>query len=144
MVSRGERERPSRFVEENEWQGTRDPAAYLSVRAECHTPTFGESAGELLREARRRIQELTGLPPICPDSPEWYAQMASFPLAPCDAGALQRRLHDEYRVEVPVIGCNGRQLVRVSIQGCKTPEDVEALLTALRALLPEVAGESVP
>ena len=114
------------------------------VRAECHTPTFGESAGELLREARRRIQELTGLPPICPDSPEWYAQMASFPLAPCDAGALQRRLHDEYRVEVPVIGCNGRQLVRVSIQGCKTPEDVEALLTALRALLPEVAGESVP
>lgn len=131
----------SRFVDEQEWQGTRDPAAYLAapaaiefqeehdwarVRVECH---------ELLREARRRIEELTGLPGICPDSPEWYSQMAAFPLPPCDAAALQRRLYDEYRVEVPIIEWNGRQLVRVSIQGYNTAEDVEALLQALQALL---------
>jgi len=135
----------SRFVLENEWQGTRDPAAYLSVpaairfqeehdwprvRAECH---------ELLREARRRIEALTGLPPICPDSPEWYAQMAAFPLPECDAAALQRRLYDEYRVEVPVVEWNGRQLLRVSVQGYNTPEDVETLTAALGHLLPQVA-----
>jgi len=54
-----------------------------------------QGAGELLREARRRIEELTGLPPICPDSPEWYAQMAAFPLPACDGAALLRRLYDE-------------------------------------------------
>lgn len=134
-------EASSRFVDENEWQGTRDPSAYLSVpaaiqfqaehdwarvRAECH---------ELLREARRPIEALTGLPPICPDSPEWYAQMAAFPLPPCDAGALQRRLYDEYRVEVPVIEWGGRQLVRVSVQGYNTEADIDALVGGLRSLL---------
>ena len=142
----------SRFVLENEWQGTRDPAAYLSVpaairflaehdwprvRAECH---------ELLREARRRIVG-AGLVPaqgdhkgrpyeaICPDSPEWYAQMAAFPLPACDAAALQRRLWEEYRVEVPVIEWGGRQLVRVSVQGYNTEQNVDALVAGLQAAL---------
>jgi hypothetical protein len=100
----------SRFVLENEWQGTRDPAGYLSVpaaiqfQAEHNWPRVRAECHELLREARRRIEELTGMPPICPDSPpsssgrsltepgsvarseaghseyEWYAQMEAFPL----------------------------------------------------------------
>ena len=134
----------SRFVLENEWQGTRDPSAYLSVpaaiqfQAEHDWPHVRAECHELLREARRRIDELTGLPPICPDSPEWYAQMAAFPLPPCDAAAIQRRLYDEYRVEVPIIEWNGRQLVRVSVQGYNTLEDVEALVGALREVLPQM------
>ena len=140
-LSQGERERPARFVEENEWQGTRDPAAYLSVpaaiqfQAEHDWPRVRAECHELLREARRQIEKLTGLPAICPDSPEWYAQMAAVPLPPCDAGGLQKRLYDEYRVEVPMIEWNGRQLVRVSVQGYNTRGDVDALVEALRALL---------
>ena len=61
--------------------------------------------------------------------------MAAFPLPACDAAMLQRRLYDEYRVEVPVIEWNGRQFVRVSIQGYNTEADVEALTTALADLL---------
>jgi isopenicillin-N epimerase len=133
----------SRFVLENEWQGTRDPAAYLSVpaaiqfQAEHDWPRVQAECHELLCEARRRIEELTGLPGICPDSPEWYAQMAAFPLPARDAAALQRRLHDEHRVEVPIIEWGGRQLVRVSVQGYNTEEDVDALVDALRAVLPQ-------
>ena len=131
----------SRFVLENEWQGTRDPAAYLSVpaairfQAEHDWPRVRQECHELLREARRRIEELTGLPPICPDSPEWYWQMAAFLLPACEGAALQRRLYDEYRVEVPIIEWNGRQLVRVSIQGYNTDNDVDVLVDALAALL---------
>ncbi|MDP2856996.1 MAG: aminotransferase class V-fold PLP-dependent enzyme [Bacillota bacterium] len=142
---RDPRQIEGRFVDEQEWQGTRDPSAYLAapeairfqaendwprVRAECH---------ELLLEARRRIAELTGLPAICPASSEWFSQMAAFPLPRCDAVTLKRRLHDEYRVEVPIVEWNGRQMVRVSIQGYNTLEDVRALVAALAALLPEVA-----
>ncbi len=133
---------PSRFIKEQQWQGTHDPAAYLSVpaaiqfQAEHDWPWVRAECHELLREARRRIEELTGLPAICPDSPEWYTQMAAFPLPPCDGPAFQRRLYEEYHVEVPVMDWNGRHYLRVSVQGYNTPEDVEALIAALRALLP--------
>ena len=97
---------------------------------ECH---------ELLLDARRQIEALTGQPPICPASSEWFAQMAALPLPGCDAVALKRRLYDEYRVEVPVVEWNGRQFVRVSIQGYNTV-DVATLVAALAQLLPQVAA----
>ncbi len=137
-------DKTSSFVLEQEWQGTRDPAAYLSVpaaiqfQAEYDWPRVRQECHELLRYARQAIGEITGLEQICPDSPEWYAQMAAFPLPACDAPLLQRRLWEEYRVEVPIIQWQGRPLVRVSIQGYNTQADVDALLTALRALLPQV------
>jgi len=43
---------------------------------------------------------LTGLPPLNPDSPKWYAQMVSVPLPQCDIHALKNRLYDEYQIEV--------------------------------------------
>jgi len=62
--------------------------------------------------------------------------MAAFPLPPCDVGALQRRLYEECRVEVPVIEWGGRKLVRVSVQGYNTAEDMDALPDALETLRP--------
>lgn len=134
----------SPFVLQNEWQGTRDIAAYLSVPsaieflAEHDWGSVREECHELLRRAREAITDLTGLEPICPDSREWYMQMASFPLPRCDAAELKRRLYDEYKVEVPIIEWGGRQLVRVSVQGYNTRDDVEALVGALAALLPQI------
>ena len=138
------------FVQKQEWQGTRDPAAYLAVpaaiqfQADHDWSRVREKCHELLREARRGMEELTGLPPLCPDSREWYAQMASFPLPACDGAAIQRRLYDEYRVEVPVIEWNGRQLVRVSVQGYSAAEDLKALVGALSALLPRWIPQGIP
>jgi len=132
---------PSPFILQQEWQGTRDIAAYLSVpaaiqfQAEHDWPRVRQECHELLRYARQAIGDLTGLEQICPDSPEWYAQMATIPLPPCDPEELKRRLYDEYRVEVPIISWGGRQFVRVSVQGYNTREDVEALVKALGDLL---------
>jgi isopenicillin-N epimerase len=133
---------PSDFILQQEWQGTRDIAAYLSVpaaiqfQADHDWPRVRQECHELLRHARQDIGELTGLEQICPDSPECYAQMATIPLPPCDAEELKRRLYEEHRVEVPVIEWGGRQFVRVSIQGYNTEEHVQALMQALSVCLP--------
>ena len=103
---------------------------WTRVRRECH---------ELVRVARQRVSELTGLPPVTPDSPEWFSQMAILSIPPCDLDALRRRLHDEYHIEIPVVNWNGRQFIRLSIQGYNTQQDVDQLGKALAALLPPKA-----
>ncbi len=139
-------ERPSmsRFVDEQEWTGTRDIAAYLSIGAaikffrEHNWERVRDECHELLRYGREQIAAFTGLPPICPDSREWFAQLASCPLPACDADALKRRLYDEFRVEVPIVTWDKKQFVRVSIQGYNTREDVNELVQGLKILLPQV------
>ena len=131
----------SPFVDEQQWTGTRDIATYLAVpaairfctehrwdevRARCHA---------LASHARRAVMALTGLPPICPDSAEWFGQMATAPLPACDGPRLQARLYDRYRVEVPVMPWGGRQYLRVSIQAYNTADDVARLVDGLRESL---------
>ncbi len=136
---------PSRFIDEQEWQGTRDIAAYLSVpaairfMAEHDWARVQRECHELARHARERMSRVTGLEPITPDSAEWYAQMVALPLPPCDVETLKHRLYYEFRVEVPLVTWNGGQFVRVSIQGYNTREDVDALVKALTILLPQIA-----
>jgi len=191
----------SRFVDEQEWTGTRDYAAYLAVpkaikffeehtwdavRAECHG---------IAQYARERIGDLVGarhspekdfaasiaaldqvdsqnnqsranaspLQYLCPDSPEWYSQMFSVPLPPSveaqpgKPAPLQKRLMDEFKIEVPIFAWQGtpalqrphasprseaewecgasEPLMRVSIQAYNSRADVERLVEALGKIL---------
>lgn len=132
---------PSRFIDQHQYQGTRDISAYLSVPAaiqfmqEHNWPLVQQECHRLLRYARERITALTGLPPLTPDTPDYYAQMASFPLPPCDADRLKQRLYDEYHIEVPVLKWKHQTLLRVSVQAYNTQEDIDALVRALEVLL---------
>ena len=131
----------SRFIDEQEYQGTRDISAFLTVpaaiefqaannwtqvRAECH---------ELVRIAREQISELTGLPPFVPDSPAWFAQLGAIPLPPGNEKTLKARLYDEFRIEVPIIAWEGQRFVRVSAQGYTTRADIDRLTDALAVIL---------
>lgn len=132
----------SRFIDTHEYQGTKDIAAYLAVpvairfMGEHDWPSVRRACHKLVRYARERITALTGLEAITPDDPAWFAQMASFPLPPCDADALKQRLYEEYHIEIPICTWNGRQFVRISVQGYNTQADIDSLVEALAELLP--------
>ena len=140
-----ERPTASRFIDEQEWQGTRDIAAYISVPAAIQFfrdhdwPRVRAHCHDLVRYAREQATALTGLPPLTPDAEAWFSQLSALPLPLCDLDALKRRLYDEYHIEIPVIRWNDRHFVRISVQGYNTAADVEALIAALRVLLPQVA-----
>jgi isopenicillin-N epimerase len=145
-----EQPRVTCFVDQQQNQGTRDMAAFLAVPSairfmeEHDWLAVRDSCYDLVREARQRIGALGGPEPATPDEPRWFSQMASLPLPVCDAATLCQRLRDEYAIEVPIVrwtGVNGgapRVFVRLSIQGYNTRADVDCLLEALGALLPEV------
>jgi isopenicillin-N epimerase len=143
VVSWGwEAEKPSmsKFIDEQEWIGTRDIAAFLSVPAAIQFqrdhdwPQVRRECHELVRHARQQVSHLFGLSPLTPDDEQWFAQMSALPLPTCDLDTLKRRLYDEYRIEIPVIRWNERCFARISIQGYNTQAEVDHLVTALRAL----------
>ena len=135
---------PSAFVDQLERQGTRDPAAYLSVpaaidyQAERDWPCVRDECHALARLARQRIQDTSQLPELVPDDPRWFTQMAILPLPPCDHEALKRRLYDEHRIEIPVQRWHDHTWLRISVQGYTTQTDVERLAHAVADLLPHV------
>jgi len=128
----------SPFIDALSYGGTDDFSAWLSVdaaiefqqrntwadvRANCH---------ELVRRARGPLVAALGAPSVAPDDSAWFAQMNTFLLPDrVDGFALQRRLFDEHLVEIPAMLWNGRHVLRISIQGYNTWDDVERLVRAV-------------
>ncbi|MBI5081955.1 MAG: aminotransferase class V-fold PLP-dependent enzyme [Chloroflexi bacterium] len=147
----------TQFVSSHQWQGTRDLAAFLAtpaaikfqhdhnwddVRKRCHA---------LAVETRRRVNQVTGLESISPESSEWFNQMVAIriPLLnpkglgdpsglrkdPSGLGLLKTRLYDEFKIEVPVVMWNNQHFIRVSYQGYNTEEEMERLVEALKEII---------
>ena len=132
----------SQFIDHNEWWGTRDMAAFLSVPAaiefqEKHDwDRVRDACHELARDALQRICELTGLAPLHSEGESWFRQMISAPLpAGTDISQLKVRLYDEHHIEVPLIDWNGNKLIRVSVQGYNSKRDIDQLCRALALLV---------
>lgn len=131
---------PSPFLDDHQWQGTRDIAPFLAVSAAIRF--MDEHDWEVIRFLCRELlnafseeAEALGLQPVGREPTPWPLQMRAFALPPGDGRALQRRLFDRWRIEVPVIAWNGRSLLRVSVQGYNTDRDLQALARALDAEL---------
>jgi len=118
-----------------QWQGTRDLAAFLAVpaaiefqrrhawdevRRRCHA---------LAARTLSRACALLGLAPVCGDDD--FAQMVVIPVPPADGHELQRRLLEEFRIEIPVTCHGDRTFVRLSVQAYTSEADCDALLAAL-------------
>ena len=133
----------TRFQNNFTWTGTMDPAAYISVgeavrfqrehnwasvRAACHA---------LACETRARLNDLTGLDPICPDSTTWFAQMFVARLPVEARPRIAERLWPEYRIEVPVFPWQNEAFIRISVQAYNTPAHMDYLLNALDKIIHE-------
>jgi len=132
----------SQFIDHNEWWGTRDMAAFLSVPAaiefqEKHDwDKVQNTCHELARDAQSRICELTELAPLHSGADSLFRQMIAAPLPrDTDINVLKARLYDEYNIEVPLIDWNGNKLIRVSVQGYNTRRDIDELCRALSLLI---------
>ncbi|MEW2385910.1 aminotransferase class V-fold PLP-dependent enzyme [Micromonospora sp. NPDC047707] len=130
----------STFLDRHRWQGTRDPSAFLALPTaiDCQQTQAWEAARrrshELARAARAAVSGLFHLEPFTPDSDDWFVQMVSVPLPPCDSEAMRRRLLTEHRVDAPVRDWADGSLIRVSVHAYNTSDDLGRLVDALGAL----------
>lgn len=129
-----------------DWTGTFDPSAWLSIPLAldaleaCHP----EGLTGLMRRNNAMaqagadlIRDRLGFEPTAPRS--MFAAMVSvvlpLPTVPklhhLATDPLQRRLIEAYQIEVPVMSCSGRRILRLSCQQYTTQRDLERLVEAL-------------
>lgn len=126
----------SPFIDELEMQGTRDPAAWLTVpaalefRKEHNWAEVARGCRDLAQETAARVRKMTGLAAI--SSPEFSApQMVAMPIPECDAPALHKTLREKHNIEIPVFKWQDRHIARVSVQGYNSREQMTILIRAL-------------
>lgn len=132
------------FVDSIQRQATHDISAYLSVPAaiefqrEHDWPTVRDECHELVRLARQRMTELTGVEQLVADDPRWFAQMGTLQLPTgTNVEELKRRLYDEHRIEIPAHHWGDAPCLRISVQGYNTRSDVERLVEAVGQCIPQ-------
>ena len=135
----------SRFLNNLEWWGTKDPAAYLTVKAAVeflekhHWGSVQEHSNQLLSSALERVAQITRMPPAYPEySRNHYHQMAIAPLPFRDrTEEFQADLYKHHHIEVPIIKWKDKVFARISIQAYNNEQDIDSLAQALKELLPK-------
>jgi isopenicillin-N epimerase len=123
------------FERRLQWQGTRDITPWLAVpaaidfQARHDWPAVRARCHALARQALHDITQHLGTQPMAHDD-DW-AQMVAIPVGPQDPGALQQRLFEAHRIEVPVTTHGDQVFVRISVQGYNTAEEVARLVAAV-------------
>jgi isopenicillin-N epimerase len=146
----------NRLHEEFDWTGTDDPTPWLCVAEAIRfldslpggLPQQMRRNHALAVQARRVLCDALGIGPPCPD--EMLGAMAAVPLPddpdggaremsiiPSQVHPLQRRLLDEFGIEVPVYYWPGspKRLLRISAQAYNGLDQYRRLAAALGRLL---------
>ena len=129
---------PSQFLKDNQYQGTRDPSAFLAVPAaidfqKVHNwNTVKKSCRELNRRTRDRAYKIIHTDPICPNTEEWLGQMASVEVDVNNEQALKDTLLETYKIEIPVFTWQEKTLLRFSFNAYNDEHDADVLIGALK------------
>ena len=128
----------SSFLLENQWQGTRDMSAFLSVteaiefQQKNNWSDLTKKCRWLVRETRSRLDEYFDLMHICPNTEEWIGQMASVEINVDDPIKIKNDLLKNYSIEVPIFEWKGKTLLRYSINVYNDQQDIDLLIYALK------------
>lgn len=127
------------FVEQNEWQGTRDIAPFLTVptaiqfQKDHDWTTVRKNCHELAVSLQMRLCDEYGLDPI---SQNQFSQMVTIPMPAGDAREISAQLYEQFKIELPGTVVEDRPHIRVSFQAYNTAEEAQFLIESLRKVLP--------
>tara|TARA_B100001175_G_scaffold111531_1_gene94613 strand:+ start:455 stop:1582 length:1128 start_codon:yes stop_codon:yes gene_type:complete len=129
---------PSEFLQDFQWQGTRDMAAFLSIPSAIEFYySYLEKNLKLCRENIKYAFKNLGLTlktePIS-NGGDWIGQMVSHPLPESTPLDLKEILYHHYKIEIPIFKWGDRMFIRVSMQIYNEKKEVDLLLSALRSI----------
>ncbi len=137
--------RSSRWQDDYNWLGTRDPAPFLAVPTaikfleDIDIDDFRAHGHTLAKMFRDRLTTAWNVEALIPDDTAWYGTMITIPLPPGPIlrakpqamDPLQTVLWEKHRIEIPVMDWNGRRHLRVSCHAYNCRADLKRLFAAL-------------
>lgn len=128
----------SLFLQDFQWQGTRDMSAFLSIpftinyfkknilgnREDCRNTSY---------YAYQKFKQIFNTEPLFHNS-VWIGQMVSYPLPKNINKDVKSILMDKYKIEIPVFTWKNRLFIRISIQIYNDKNDVDYLMKALKTI----------
>ena len=130
----------SRFIDMFEYNGTKDPAAWLSVPASINyindkknTKLFMTQSKVLYNFAFKLSK--TFKMPLLGDRKFLPPLMISVPIPKVKEIEFQRKLYKNYKIEIPIIPWENKSFARISYQLYNSIKDLEKLEYALKKLL---------
>lgn len=129
----------SKFLEENEMQGTRDISAFLTVPSIMKF--FDENDIEKRKSVCRKevlkqypeFCQLLKTEPLCPLSEEFLGQMCSIPIRTDNPLNLKDALYD-HKIEIPVMQHANESYLRISFQVYNSVDDLQYLKETIKKL----------
>ena len=129
---------PTEFLQDFQWQGTRDMSAFLTIPKaidfyhECIQP-LQKNCLQINLEAYSKFQAILGTDPLS-TGVGWLGQMVSHPLPHDIPKDIKDLLLTKHKIEIPIFEWNNLNLIRISIQVYNDRKDVESLMSALVSL----------
>ena len=123
-----------------EYNGTKDPAAWLSVPTsirfinDLKNKKLFKTQSNVLYEYSLKLSKIFKLP-LLADRKFLPPLMISVPIPKVNELEFQRKLYKNYNIEIPIIPWEDKSFARISYQLYNSIKDLEKLEYALKKLL---------
>ena len=130
----------SRFIDMFEYNGTKDPAAWLSVPAsikyinKAKNVKLFKSQSDTLYNFALKLSKHFNMP-LLADREFLPPLMIAVPIPKVKEIQFQRKLYKNYKIEIPIILWGNRSFARISYQLYNTGKDLRKLEYSLKKLI---------
>ena len=129
---------PSSFINENQYQGTRDFSSFLSVPAAINFQRDNDwkivqaKCRHLTKKTLISLQNILKSDLLCPVNDSWLAQMASIQIPVNDSLKMKNELLKKYNIEIPIFEWDGKKMLRFSFNAYNDEGDSNELINAIK------------
>lgn len=131
----------SQFLDYHQTQGTRDFSAFLTIPAaidfmkENNWPAVSENCRRITLSNVDRFCKLLNAEPLCYGKEDFIFQLCSTVIKTKQPEQLHQLLFNKYKIEIPVMVLEDMVLLRYSIQGFNSQEDLDILYDAVKDII---------
>ena len=134
----GEDPGPTEFLQDFQWQGTRDMSSFLTIpkAIEFFLKRIKPNQNycrKMILEAHSNFKSILNTDPISLGD-DWIGQMVSHPLPINTPSSIKDIIWEGHRIEIPIFEWNGVRYIRCSFQVYNEKKDVDSLMSVLESI----------